>query len=285
MTKLLTVRKQSWVAQAKPKIITGGVLAPNMAVSARYEARLYKLINRMISETEREVHKLFTSPHAEEYFAMDDTISPQARILMNGLIAKFDKIFSFNSKPIAEAFMDESDDAAAASLRLSLKQLSGGLELNTDILTGELKDVIAASIAENVGLIKSIPEQYLGGVQGAVYRSITTGNGLADLVPFLQKHKNITLKRARLISNDQTRKVYSNINRVRMEKLGIKKFKWRHSGGGAHPRPLHKNVLDGNIYSFDDPPVIDEKTGQKGFPGQLINCRCQMISIMDFSQE
>jgi uncharacterized protein with gpF-like domain len=70
-----------------------------------------------------------------------------------------------------------------------------------------------------------------------------------------------------------------------MQKIGIKKFKWRHSGGGAHPRPLHRNVLNGNIYSFDDPPVIDEKTGQRGFPGQLINCRCVMISVIEFDED
>jgi hypothetical protein len=35
-------------------------------------------------------------------------------------------------------------------------------------------------VTENVGLIKSIPTQYLGGVQGAVMRSITTGNGMQD---------------------------------------------------------------------------------------------------------
>ena len=48
-------------------------------------------------------------------------------------------------------------------------------------------------MTENVGLIKSIPAQYLNGVQGAVMRSITTGNGMQDLVPYLQKHKGITL--------------------------------------------------------------------------------------------
>ena len=70
-----------------------------------------------------------------------------------------------------------------------------------------------------------------------------------------------------------------------MQGLGVKKFKWLHSMGGKEPRPLHKNVLNGNVYSFDDPPVIDERTGERGLPGVLINCRCRMLPVIEFKAD
>ena len=143
------------------------------------------------------------------------------------------------------------------------------------------KEVMTASIAENVGLIKSISEKYLTDVQGAVMRSITNGNGLQDLIPALERHEGITRRRARNIALDQTRKAYNSLNKGRMEALGIKKFEWLHTGGSQNPREDHIE-LSGQIFSFDNPPVIDKRTGERGFPAQLPNCRCRMLPVITF---
>ena len=197
-----------------------------------------KLILKMTAITEKEIKTFFKSDHAQAYFAADISIASQARILMNALSDKFDQIFNLGAKPLADDMVDDVDGSSATALRLSLKQLSGGLTIKTDQLTGELSEIFKATVAENVGLIKSIASQYLDGVQGAVMRSITTGNGLQDLVPFLQKHEGITLRRARNIARDQTKKAFSNLNRVRMVNAGVKKFEWLHSSGGQTPRQL-----------------------------------------------
>ncbi|RIQ43658.1 phage head morphogenesis protein, partial [Bordetella avium] len=33
----------------------------------------------------------------------------------------------------------------------------------------------------------------------------------------------------------------------------------------------------------DNPPIIDKTTGERGLPGQLINCKCRMRPVIDFS--
>jgi uncharacterized protein with gpF-like domain len=43
--------------------------------------------------------------------------------------------------------------------------------------------------------------------------------------------------------------------------------------------------MDGNVYSFDDPPIIDKNTGERGIPGQAINCRCFMVPVIEFEDE
>lgn len=80
------------------------------------------------------------------------------------------------------------------------------MTISASKVTDPLKNTLTASLAENVDLIKSIPQQYLSGVQQAVMRSITTGNGLQDLQPYLEKQGGVTERRATLIANDQTRK-------------------------------------------------------------------------------
>lgn len=277
----LAPRKRKWVRQFKPKRLKGRPLNPNAAAIARYYGLMAKLIDKMTRQVERDLIKFFDEPHSEEYFAQDATVAAQAKILTNELMRKFDSLFALEAKPIAFFVTEDASKSSANMLASSLKELSGGLTLSTDIISGDIKDILSASVTENVGLIKSIGTQYLTQVQGAVMRSITTGNGLADLVPFLNKQKDISLRRARNIANDQTHKAFNNLNKARMQKIGIKQFEWLHSSGAKVPRPDHV-AMSGKIYSFDDPPVIDKKTGERGIPGQLINCRCRMIPVIKF---
>jgi len=274
---------KAWIPRRPLKKMKGLALNPSAAAEARYYSVLRKLIDQMSSETTVELRKLYAQPVAQEYFAQDATMSAQAKAVLAKLVEKFQPIFNIASKPIAAGVTAQADKSSASALEASLKHLSNGLTLKTDILTGELKDILTATIAENVSLIKSIPSEYFTQIQGAVMRSITTGRGEADLIPFLQKQGETTLKRARIIARDQTRKAFSNINFARMERIGIQEYEWLHSAGGQKPRKLHQR-MSGNIYRIDQPPIIDEKTQQRGKPGDLINCRCRAIPVIKFEE-
>ena len=88
-------------------------------------------------------------------------------------------------------------------------------------------------------------------------------------------------ERAAFIARDQTSKLTTATNASRMKSAGVTRFRWRHSGGSFDPRVLHLQY-DGQEFDLSDPPVIDERTGEKGLPGQAINCRCYMVPIIDF---
>jgi SPP1 gp7 family putative phage head morphogenesis protein len=272
-----------WARAHEPKYLYGKSLNPNISDAIRYNNHLNKLIEIMTDSVEKELKKFFKTDTAQEYYAMDDTISSQARILTNALIKKFDDMFTTLSKPLAEDMVNDANKSSGIATRSSFKQLSGGLSIKTTSLSPETIDILNASITENVALIKSISSKYLNGVQQAVMRSITMGGGLRDLIPYLQKSKEITYRRARVIAYDQTRKAFNSISVGRMNKLGVKKFKWLHSGGSNAPRKLHIK-LSGQIFSLDDLPVIDDNTGERGIPGQLINCRCRMLPIISFKE-
>lgn len=264
------------------KILRGQSLNPSAGAIARYRRALEDLVHDMARTYQREIAKFLSKPVAKEYYAADESIASQAKILLTELSKRFEDLFNFKAKGLAEAMLKDASRTSASSLKTSLKDISGGLTLKTDILTGELKDVLKASIQENVALIKSIPQQYHKQVEGAMYRSITTAQGQKDLIPILQKYRGMTQRRARNISDDQYRKAYGAINRVRVRKLGFKKFEWRHHLGSQHPRKLHMR-LNGQIFRFDSPPIIDDSTGERGFPAQLPNCRCTMAAVVDFS--
>lgn len=281
---LLTKKRAAWADTRGGATFRGKKLNYNASTQDKYVKALQGLVKQMTAQTIREVKRLFES-HAMDgtsLGAMDaSNIASQARIVTNRLTAKFESLFGRKAKELAERMVAAADKNSKSALHMSLKELSGGLSLKTNLMNAQLKTITTATVAENVSLIKSIPAQFMQQVQGDVLRGITTGQGLADIVPALEQYEGVTLRRARNIALDQTRKAYNNINKGRMEAIGVKRFQWVHSGGGQKPRELHIE-LDGEIFSFDDLPIIDERTGERGIPGQAINCRCTMVPVIEF---
>lgn len=280
----LSPKREAWAAARNDHTFTGTPLNPPDVVEAKFRAELDRMVERMQRVTVRELDKLYRSPEAPTV-AMDASFSSMAARLVRELTKRFTALFVDRAGGLAKAWAEGISRQSAVGLGQSLKDVSGGVTLKTDVISGAVADVVKASIKQNVALIKSIPREYFLEIEGEVMRSIQTGRGMADLQPFLEKRYGITKRRAALIARDQTSKATAAINRARMTGLGVKKFKWLHSMGGKEPRPLHKNVLNGKVFSFDDPPVIDERTGERGLPGVLINCRCRMLPVIEFKAD
>ena len=277
----LTKKRAKWVKN-RNTVLKGSRLAYNAAQQSRYVAALESLVRKMTIETKRQITKLFKGQISNEFFekqeelaAMDSSLASQARILLNSLSRTFENLFNLKASFLAITMVNGAAKTSAATVGETLKQLSGGLTLKTSIVSEGQEEVATALIYENVKLIESIPKQYMNDVIGSVMRSITTGEGLADLVPDLQKYEGITYRRAKLIALDQTRKAYNSINRQKLLNNGIREFVWRHSGGGLHPRESHI-AIDGKTFSFDKVKEQQAALGvperDRGLPGECINC-------------
>jgi SPP1 gp7 family putative phage head morphogenesis protein len=291
-TVRLTKARQAY---AKPRKVAptfkGHPLRNSAAVESRYVIALQALCAQMTAQVKREVLRLFQSPAAAAYFTLHGThamdaapldIATEARKLVGSLEQRFNALFAKRAPPLAEGMLDGASAASTTALHSSLAKMTGGMSLKTSLITPQLRTVYKSVVAENVSLIKTIAQEYLRNVEGSVMRSITTGRGLQDLVPALETYEGYTHRKAKNVALDQTRKTYNAINRDRMTGIGVKRFMWIHSGGGAEPRPLHV-AYNGQTFAFNDPPVIDEKTGERGIPGQAINCKCTMAPVFDFS--
>lgn len=280
----LTNRRKGWAAARGGAEFKGRALIMPDAVASQFDRKLRILVEAMIKDAENNVRRLMKKPEAEETFAMDASFSSMFEALTRKLRKKFDKVFRMKGLGMAETLAKGVSDASRSSLHASLREASGGLSLGTSVMSGRAKEAMQAGIKNNVALIKSIPSEYLEHIEGIVYRAMQAGAGQADIVPQIEKLGHSTRKRAELIARDQTSKATTSLNVARMRDLGITKFEWVHSGGGKEPRELHLE-LDGQVFDIDNPPVIDKRTQERGFPAQLINCRCRMAPVISFVAE
>lgn len=278
-------RIRKFKPENKDDTLYGAELTYPAGVAARYRKRLSALVNQMTNEVTQRILQLFRSPKAQQSLALDWSLASQARILGDKLARKYKLLFDDAAWELAQQLVDEASDVSAAAVATSLKKISENLTIKTDFVTAGMEEIAKASVAENVSLIKSIPEQYLTRVQGEVMRSITnSGGGLGELTKALEKYDGMTKTRAANIAEDQTRKVYTSINAKRLQRVGLDKFQWKYNFVGQKSRELHVQ-MNGNVYSFSEPPTIQESPLVKGLPGELPYCHCSITPVVVFDNE
>lgn len=246
---------------------------PNVGVEMEYRRRLIRMIEDMHNSIMYWVEARYKNN--EPAIVMDATPAVQLRITINKLKKQWLKKFDEGARDLAAYFAQDVSQRSDAQLKSILKKAGFSVKWK---MTKAQKDILEATIQANVSLIKSIPQEYLKNVEGAVMRSVQTGRDLGTLSKELQQKFGVSKRKAALISKDQNNKATSAFQRVRQQELGITEAVWMHSHAGEVPRPSHVK-MNGKRYDVSqgmwDP---DEKAYI--WPGQLINCRCTSKSVI-----
>lgn len=186
---------------------------------------------------------------------------------------RFDALGEEIAAKFAERAGANTDDAIEAAMRAA--------EIRVKLtLSRAQRDQIAATVQENVGLIKSIPEQYFTAVEGQVMRSVLAGRDLATLTQELKDSYGVTHRRAAFIARDQSNKATAFFTKTRQLEVGIQRAVWVHSGAGKHPRPTHVAAGRERIVYNVAEGWLDPHLNKRIWPGTEPNCRCTCRSII-----
>lgn len=183
---------------------------------------------------------------------------------------------------LAARFSRSAQAHSDRAIRSVLRRSGFAVDLQ---MTPAMQDVLASTVAQNVALIRSIPQQYLTNVQGAVMRSVQQGRDVGYLTKYLKEQRGVADRRARTIALSQNNMATAALQKARQVELGIEWAVWLHSHAGEEPRPTHL-ANDGKRYKvaegWFDP---DPKVRRHIWPGELINCRCVQRAVMPFKVE
>ena len=242
-----------------------------------------------------------------------ETLTPSDREELARLRVRFTNLFGEEARPMATAFFNKNITYTKSSFRAATKPIVEATEqdlrerkrkamskqtrfqIKLNAKTDKLElSQFEDAIEDNVNLIKTIPSKYFDKIGKAVELRTIGKMSRGALVKRIKELGNVTQRRAELIADDQTAKVTERMMLARCRNAGIKRVMWLHSSISMHPRDYHKtrwdghtgkfngkpNGLNGYIFPIDKPPVIDRKTGERGYPAQLINCRCFLTPVL-----
>ena len=245
-------------------------LAPvrsNAGIRAAYRRKLLALVDAMIASYDRWLTAAYRK-HPPT-LAQDASPAKELEAELRRLAKRWNKQFDEAAEELAEYFAKSTAERSSASLRSILKK--GGWTVKFK-MTRAMKDVLNATVAENVSLIKSIPQEFHTQVEGLVMRSVTAGRDLSMLSKSLEKAFDVPRRRAILISRDQNNKATAAFTRARYLEMGVTEAIWLHSAGGKTPRPTHVRN-SGKKYDVTT-GWYDPAVKRYIFPGELVNCRC-----------
>jgi uncharacterized protein with gpF-like domain len=241
----------------------------NAGVAAAYRRKLVALIDDMARSYAYFVRAQYreTPPR----MAADASPAKELERALRKLARRWKQQFADAAPRLALWFSRSVDSRSTASLRKILRD--GGFSVRFRI-TPEVRDILDATIAENVSLIKSIPSKFATEIEGMVMRSVTAGRDLRSLTRDLRSRYRVTRDRAEFIALDQNNKATTAIRRTRETSLGLSEGIWLHSHAGKQPRRTHV-ANHGKRFSIAkgwyDP---DQRVRRRIMPGELPRCRC-----------
>ncbi len=249
-------------------------IRPNAGIEALYSKDIVALLKKMNSQIIEEIAAVYEANPPK--ISKDATPAEALRALMAKLGKRWLRRFDEFAKQAGRKFTLRATKTADKSLQKALEKAGFSVKFQP---TQAAKDVFAATLNEQVNLIKSIPQQYLAQVASIVNQSVLNGRDVGFLTKELQNQFGVTKRRAQLIARDQNSKATATITRVRQLDLGITIAKWVHSGAGKHPRPEHVAFSKGCHKGKNKGPYYDVSKGAllEGvwtWPGTEINCRC-----------
>ena len=152
-----------------------------------------------------------------------------------------------------------------------------GINLENIVERENIGESLQLAVEQNLNLIKSLSEKQLSRAKNVVLSEVRTGNFDASRLKDMLVHDfGISERHAEFIARDQTHKLNSNLNQLRLENVGVTHYTWmtsqdrrvRGDPTGKYPnaRPSHY-IRQGKTFAFKNPP-------SDGNPGEPINCRC-----------
>lgn len=150
-------------------------------------------------------------------------------------------------------------------------------------LSEQQKNEIAKAYTNNMRdyVIKDFADERIPQMRAKIQELVLQGYRLDKIQELLQKEYGFMARKAKFLAQNETTIMLAEYKKVTYKEMGFDKFIWRTITDGRE-RELHK-ALNGTVWRYDNPPVIDERTGQRGLPGQTYNCRCEQIPYHDDS--
>lgn len=149
--------------------------------------------------------------------------------------------------------------------------------LQQEVQSAPTGEMLRRALAEQVALIKSIPEDAAKRVHDIAVGNLYGGERFGGMIDVIMDQGRVSRNKATLIARTETARVSSMLTEVRAKHVGSEGYIW-HTVKDRRVRDSHRK-MDGRFIRWDDPPVVD-----LGVPpyhaGQIWNCRCFAEPIM-----
>lgn len=160
----------------------------------------------------------------------------------------------------------------------SLKTMKHDLAVPAD-MNPKMKEDLKRSYQENLDYyVEQYTDEAIYRLRKRVEDNVLKGFRAENLVADIRSESKRSEGKAKFLARQETSLMVSKFREIRFKDAGVERYKWSTSGD-TRVRDDHKD-LNGKIFSWDDPPIVEKSTGRRGNPGEDFNCRCVAIPLL-----
>lgn len=180
-----------------------------------------------------------------------------------------DSVFAHH---FAHSYLQEKYEQAIQWMNDDFKKTVKSISIPPQ-LTGAQKKIIAEEWTNNLKLyIRGWTRENTVALREKVEKNAYAGQRAGNMVKMIKDNYGVAENKAKFLARQETSLLMSKFRETRYKDVGIQKYKWSTSGD-QRVRDDHKH-LDGKIFFFSSPPIVDKNSGRRGNPGEDFNCRC-----------
>lgn len=180
--------------------------------------------------------------------------------------------------PAIELNFDKEVVKIGSLLDKQFKSSLGRINVIPADLTDFQKHEIAKNYTTNLNYyIKKWTTKEIVKLREDIEPYVMQGYRAESLTDLIQKHKDVSARKAKFLARQETKLLVAEYRKNRYKEAGITHYRWQTILDGRE-RPEHR-ALNGQPFSWDEPPIIDARTGERGNPGEAYNCRCKAIPL------
>lgn len=151
-----------------------------------------------------------------------------------------------------------------------------------EVIQPKMSDFIAKQFSENYtdtirfDIKNALPEQIVK-MREVVGQMAIEGESRLTIQRYIENNFVKDQKKAKFLARNESSIAVTEYLKAKYQENGSEEFKWI-ANLDERVRDEHKK-LNGTIHRYDNPPIIDERTGTRGMPGEFYNCRCTFVPI------
>lgn len=247
--------------------------------SGEFSAAISKALRRLGAQfdSRTKVYRLHPGQIPAWVISEATTYQMKARGTHKALLAELDKM---------QGSLPDILKGKQVNAETSINQIQKGFEHAADALkvsptlSAQAKEELKIQYTQNMNIwIEKFAEEEIVALRERVELNATQGYRFDRLINSIKNRYSVSENKAAFLARQETSLFLAKFREKRFADAGVRRYRWS-TAGDKRVRHDHAH-LDGQVFSYDQPPITDNATGARNNPGQDYNCRCVDIPVFE----
>jgi SPP1 gp7 family putative phage head morphogenesis protein len=229
-------------------------------------------------------------PRTDARIARADAVSVE---LIERILGDVRVLIAERMKPTAQLALEFGAETARHNRTELNRQFQALIGIDLPGNDPHLADQLDLFRAGNVALITRMTDDLRARIGSTLTNAARQGLRVEEIRAQVQAVAGVSTSRAELIARDQVLKLNGELTQLRHRQAGITRYEWstsrdervRGTPGGKWPTPPggggNHYQLEGGIFEWSSPPIVDTRTGRRAHPGEDFQCRCVAVPVIE----